>query len=389
MSKDKTGWNKYRRGPRAVKSNELKVQVQSLGNSGEGIARHDGQVVFVPFTLPGETALVQPFKRKSTYIHSTLIKLIERSDERVTPSCAYFKQCGGCDWQHVPYAMQLDTKEGILGNVLQRIGKVDNPPVRPILPNNTPYHYRNRIQGIIKNKRFHFKKRSSNELIAIDACAIAEPDINQFLRDSLHDSSELPDGRVEIAVTDNGVSCYPLNDNNSTELGFRQVNSYMSEQLSSLVHNIAEQTEYTHCLDLYCGHGNWSMALAERQSNTQFIGIDSSADNIRQANRRAANTKLANVSFKLGRVEDLISTLPLAHSLCIVDPPRAGLDKRVSEALCLNPPQRLVYVSCHPASLARDIAHLTESNFSLIEVTPLDMFPQTAHVESVSVLERR
>ena len=385
VSKDKTGWNKYRRGPRPKTGPNLNVKIESLGNSGEGVGRHEGKVVFVPFTLPGEEVLVAPSKRKSSFINGKLVEILKSSSDRQTPQCEYFTQCGGCDWQHVPYSMQTQAKTDALRDALQRIGKISSPPIQTIVPCDKPYHYRNRIQGVIKDKRFHFKQRGSNQLIPIHRCAIAEPDINYYLQNSL-DSA--PAGRVEIAINSDGVSCLPTNEYNSTTDGFRQVNTLVSDALSEQVRDIARQSTFAQGIDLYCGRGSWTLKLAKDHVNTPFLGVDTSADNIRLARQQAQAAGMTNVSFQQAQVENLIKDLPLSESLCIVDPPRAGLDARVTQALSDNPPKRLIYVSCHPASLARDLLVLTNNAFELVSVTPLDMFPQTAHLESVSVLQR-
>lgn len=383
MSKDKTGWNKYRRGPARSLSNDITLNIESLGNTGEGVGRHDGQVVFVPFTVPGERVRIKPVIRKKSFIRGEVKEIVKASPERQTPPCAYFGQCGGCDWQHVSYKQQLSAKVQHLSDVLLRIGRIENPTIHSIVPSNNEFHYRNRIQGEIKGNEFHYRKRGSNELVAIDSCAIAENGINTHLAGDL---SQGPQGRIEIALINDAIVVMPLKDDSSTDAGFRQVNSALSEQLSLLLTSIAEQHHDKRCIDLYCGRGNWSIEIARRFADSAIIGVDSSEDNIRIARDRALDAGLGNIRFQHGRVEKLLKSLPLTGSFCIVDPPRAGLEAAVCAALCENPPHIIVYISCHPASLARDLNLLTRERFSLTSVTPLDMFPQTAHLESLCVL---
>ncbi|MFK7857758.1 MAG: class I SAM-dependent RNA methyltransferase [Granulosicoccus sp.] len=386
MSKDKSGWNKYRRGPARSTSTDITLDIDSLGNNGEGVGRHLGQVVFVPFTLPGERVRIKPTIRKKSYIRGHVLEILKGSPERQTPPCAYFGQCGGCDWQHLPYELQLDAKVQHLTDALMRIGKIEKPVINPIIPSNNEFHYRNRIQGEIRKGKFHYRQRGSNELVSVERCVIAEEAINAHLQDTALDSQQ---GRVELAVNGDAVSVLPMNDDSSTDAGFRQVNTAMSEHLSNLLASIARQHHDKRCIDLYCGRGNWSIDLAEHYPDSHIIGVDASADNIRIARNLALDAGLSNVRFQNGRVEKLLKSLPMEDSFCIVDPPRAGLDEAVCLGLCEDAPHIIVYISCHPASLARDLAILTETKFALECVTPLDMFPQTAHLESLSVLSRR
>ena len=383
MSKDKTGWDKYRRGPVRKDANTITVTIESLSNNGDGIGRHDGQVVFVPATLPGERVTARVSVRKKSLIKAQLTDIHTESSERQTPPCQWFGKCGGCDWQHVPYPMQLLAKTGHLSDALQRIGHLQDVPIATMIASPQPYAYRNRIQGTIKNGQFHYRARGSDQLVEVSECAIAEPAINQRLAESLADC---PDGRVELALQDDEVSILPLNEFSSTQEGFRQVNTAVSEHLRVMLEEVATRYNGKRCIDLYCGRGNWSIAMASRHPDMSVIGVDASEDNIQAARQSALDAELANIRFQQGRVEKLLASLPLNNSFCIVDPPRAGLATDVCNALCTHPPDHLVYISCHPASLARDLAILTRTQFSIDSVTPLDMFPQTAHLECLAVL---
>ena len=281
--------------------------------------------------------------------------------------------------------MQLRAKAKHLSETLQRIGQLQDMPFASIVASPEPYAYRNRIQGVINNGRFHFRVRNSNQLVAVTQCAIAEPAINQRLKQSLTNG---PQGRVELAAKADGVSILPLNEANSTQDGFRQVNTAVSEHLNSLVDQITGGYKGKHCIDLYCGRGYWSIDIARRNPTMSIIGVDASDDNIQFARKRALEFGLSNLQFRQGRVEKLLTSLPLNNSFCIVDPPRAGLAAGVCKALCANPPEQIVYISCHPASLARDLALLTQTQFVVERITPLDMFPQTAHLECFTVLTR-
>ena len=361
------------------------MDIESLGNNGDGIGRYEGKVIFVPFTLPGETVRVKVTARKKSYLRAVKIETVHSVAERQTPPCPYFERCGGCEWQHVSYALQLKTKVEQLTDVLARIGQLKSPSINTIVPSDTPYHYRNRIRGTLRNGRFHFQQRGSNKLIAIDQCAIAEPAINRQLEEGL---AHVPEGRLEISSDGCETVILPMTDDHATDIGFRQVNTSVSTALTKMIEAAVQRHQGEHYIDLYCGRGNWSIDMARRYAGSRIVGVDSSAHNIEQARKAAQTAQLTNVRFEHGRVEKIVKVLPLNNSLCIVDPPRAGLDEKVCSALCDNPPELIVYISCHPASLARDLRKLTESRFGVSSITPFDMFPQTSHLECVCILDR-
>lgn len=391
MSKDKSGWNKYRRGPvdqNATSRNtgESTIRIDSLSNSGDGVGRLNGQVVFVPLTLPGEKVLFRQVSRKRKLIHGQLLEILEPAEQRQQPPCELFGECGGCHWQHVPYDMQLEAKVKQLQDALQRIAKFDNAPVENIIASPLTFNYRNRIRGHLSSGAFHFHRRASDQLVPVKHCHLADDTINEYLANMLPDDVQ---GRVELAVNDEGlVTVLPVNDEQSTDAGFRQVNTAINHHLSDIIINTAERYVGDRFIDLFCGQGNWSIELAQRFKQCKVLGIDSSEQNIRIARQRAQQEKLFNLRFEQGRAEQRLRSTPLAHSFCIVDPPRAGLASQLCKALCNSHPKTLVYISCHAASLARDLKLLCDSGMHLQCVTPLDMFPQTAHLETLTILQK-
>lgn len=384
LMKDKTGWNKYRRKRAPMEPKEAELLIESLTNSGDGLGRLDERVVFVPYTMQGDRAKIKITQRKKTYALAEVVELIEPSNLRVEPKCAYFKVCGGCDWQHIPYELQLEAKIQQLKDTLQRIGTLGDVAIQPVVASTSPYAYRNRIQGEIRNKEFHYKRRRSDQHIAVSRCEIAEEPINEWLTENVQSA---PSGRVEIALVDDSVVVLPVNDQNSTDLGFRQVNSSVSEELSERLLAIVEQSQCSSVIDLYCGRGTWTNKIATLHPEKSIIGVDSSPENIRTAKESAASQKINNVKFHQATVEKTIRTLPVSTSLCIVDPPRAGLDANVCESLIKARPEELVYISCHPATLARDLKLLTAAGYEISTLVPLDMFPQTAHLETLTQLK--
>ncbi|MFT5893616.1 MAG: 23S rRNA (uracil1939-C5)-methyltransferase [bacterium] len=377
--KDKTGWNKYRHKRNPVEPKEAELTIVSLTNSGDGLGRLDERVVFVPYTMPGDRVQIKITQRKKNFMLAEAIDILEEGPGRLTPRCSVFERCGGCDWQHVPYADQLKAKEEQLRDTLTRIGTLGNIPIEPIAHGDEEFNYRNRIQGEVRSGKFHYKRRRSDERIAVDRCEIAEEPINEWLASDL---SEVPAGRVEVAVVDGAVVVAPITEKNTTELGFRQVNTQVSQILTDRLLECVKNSECAKVIDLYCGRGNWTNQIAALHTDKQVMGVDTSPENIDIARASSRQMKLGNVQFHLAPVEKIINRLPVETSLCIVDPPRSGLDTAVTERLSSNRPAELIYVSCHPATLARDLKLLTDAGYQITTLLPLDMFPQTAHLES-------
>ena len=216
-------------------------------------------------------------------------------------------------------------------------------------------------------------------------CEIADERINDWLAGPGPADVE---GRVELALVDGRVVALPLGDGRDTALGFRQVNPAMAERLEALLLDDLAAAGHARVADLYCGRGAWTLAIAAADPARRVTGIEVHAGAVEEARRRASEAGLANASFRQGKVEKLLKGLELRGGACIVDPPRAGLDERVLARLAHDPAATLAYVSCHPATLARDLKALAGA-YEPVHVQPLDMFPQTAHLECRALLRAR
>lgn len=388
VMKDKTGWNKYRRGPvNKITTDSNVLTIEALSSSGDGICHLDGRAVFVPYTMPGDRVRVKLIQQKKNFARGQLLELVSPSEQRISPPCNYFGRCGGCQWQHIPYEQQIQAKHEHLKHVLTHIGKQDDPPIQSLVQAPDGYNYRNRIQGEIRDGKFFFRHKGSDQPINISHCAIADPAINKHLEHS--DLKKGLQGRVEIAADNTAISVLRINDKQSTELGFRQVNTRVSELLSHHLKAVVDASQCKTIVDLYCGRGSWTIELAQDDDQRHCIGVDSSTDNISIARQASQAAGLTNIEFIHAKVESSLSTLPVSDSLCIIDPPRAGLHATARSTLCKQMPECIIYISCHPATLARDILELTSSNYALQSVLPLDMFPQTPHLECMAKLVRK
>ena len=368
-----------------LRGKQIEIDVDSLSNTGDGVGRFGNRVVFVPYTMPGDRVRVAVTTDKRTFLQAEISEILSPSDDRIEPRCQYYKTCGGCTWQHIPYQQQLKTKADHVADTLKRIGGIENARYEPIVPSATDYYYRNRIQGVVRQGKFFQHKKNSQQLVAIDACLIADEKINNAIIDQL---SNLPPGKVEIAVVEDEVRVLPV-IGRSTELGFRQVNSHVDAVLTDIVLTLIADSQCRKVYDLYCGRGGWTNRIAQNNPALSVTGVDSVAVNINAAKQSAAELELTNVSYLQALVEETLGVIGQRHSLYIVDPPRSGLDPLVTKALCETPVDDLIYVSCHPATLARDLKHLTQAAYRVELVQPLDMFPQTSHVECLVHLQRK
>jgi 23S rRNA (uracil1939-C5)-methyltransferase len=403
----------------------LQVQLTDMAHGGEAVGRHAGKAIFVPFGIPGESVRVEVMQDKGRFAHTRLLEVLTPAPQRVPPPCPHFGTCGGCHWQHVAYPAQLEYKRSIVQAQLQRLAGLPDANVRPTAGMPDPWRYRNHVQfSVSDDGQLGFMAASSHRVIPIEECLLLHPLLAE-LYDAL--DMELP-GLQRLALRagirsgeqmlilemgndeppelelDLPISCVLLLADGSavTLVGspyiheqlagrsyrlsapsFFQVNTTQAEALLRQVCTYLSPGPGDVVLDAYCGVGTFALSLAT--TTRQVIGIESSASAIADAQANAAG--LDHVSFLCGTVEDIAPSLVLSAPLVVVDPPRTGVDKQALAALVRLAPPRLVYVSCDPATLARDIKELLTSGYLLREVQPIDMFPQTYHIESVALLE--
>ena len=402
------------------------VRLDDMAHGGAAVGRHEGKVVFVPYGIPGELARVEMVKDKGRYAHARLVEILEPSPERVEPPCPYFGRCGGCHWQHVAYEAQLRYKQAIIRSQLERISGLPSVSVSAPMGMSEPWRYRNHMQfGARPDGRLGLIASGGHRIVPIEHCLLMHPlladvfdsidiDVPDLLRVSLragvHTGEqmvvlEMADDLVPDIEIDLPVSCvllladgtpltlvgYPYVHERLSDLTLRvsatsffQVNSVQAESLVTLVSAYLDPAPGSTLVDAYCGVGTLSLGLAPKVE--QLIGVDTSATAIADAQKNAEGIR--NAQFFCGRLPEVAAILTDEELSVVVDPPRSGLDKETFSALVDLKPSRIVYVSCDPATLARDIRRLTESCYRLCRVQPVDMFPQTYHIESVALLDR-
>ncbi|MBI9048156.1 MAG: class I SAM-dependent RNA methyltransferase [Anaerolineaceae bacterium] len=402
----------------------MEILIEKMVYGGAGLGRTvEGKAVFVPYVLPGELVDVRIVQEKKGHIHAELIEVLKPSDKRVVPFCKHFSQCGGCAYQHMSYADQLIAKQEIIQETLTRTCKLPEFQIKPIIPSANEKYYRNHIQfHMDADGKSGFLKSGSHELINIEECFLPEKEL-LTLRENLlfEDASglngiDLRSGDEDPLVIFHGEEQPPQlevdfsinllfeNDGNPMILsgdehimktingrGFRvsadtffQTNDLQTERLLNEVLDAIKSAAGGLLLDVYCGVGLFSAFAAPMFD--QVIGIEIAplacedfAENL---------DEFDNVALYQGKAEEVLPTLNVPADVMIVDPPRAGIDRKAMDAMIKIAPNHIVYVSCDLSTLARDLNRLMEGDYKLISFQPIDMFPHTQHIESIVVLTK-
>jgi tRNA/tmRNA/rRNA uracil-C5-methylase (TrmA/RlmC/RlmD family) len=373
-----------------VPGDKLTLTVSDIAFGGEGVARHETFVVFVPFVAPGEVVEVEVTEVKKRFARARLRRVVTRSLERVEPLCRYYGDCGGCQYQHLNYATQLRLKQKQVAELFQRVGQFDPGLVGPVVPCPQPYGYRNRI--MIRSQWDKFKQglnigfiRADSRLVVdVEECRIAEPALNEQIRQVRNHPP--PRGGIKVVLRIPPAGWEVPKDS------FFQNNFFLLPKLIEAAARLLRQAGTRHLVDLFCGVGFFSLELGDQVES--FIGVELDGLAIQAARRNAAARGRTNGEFMAGLAEELLPKVlqrfPAAATTVLLDPPRKGCHRETLELLREVRPAQIIYVSCDPATMARDLNILCAGGvFELAQVVPLDMFPQTAHVESVADLRCR
>src|SRR6266568_5548328 len=346
------------------------LKIEDIAFGGKGVARDNGKAVFVPFTIEDELISAKITREKKQFADAEVVDLRERSPHRVEPPCPYFGECGGCAYQHIAYAHQLEIKPRQVGDVLRRIGKLKDVPMRSIIPSPLEYAYRNRITVHAENGVIGYFRRDSHRLIDVERCPIAMDEVNREPTDLR--SRDLGDGH------------YTLRTRSGPRV-FSQTNAGVANALRDLIVQLMPP-HHELLIDAFCGAGFFAKALVDKFE--RVVGIDWD----RFAIAAALETAGAKETYIAGDVDanfkSVLAECDADKTAVIVDPPAVGLSASLRKTIVDLAPAMLIYVSCNPATLARDLAEL-QHRFNIKSVTPLDMFPQTAEIEVVVQLQAR
>jgi len=442
------------------------MTIDNMGYEGEGVGKIDNFTVFVAGAIVGEKVMVKIVKISKNFAFGKLLEIIEKSMNRVEPVCSIYKNCGGCNIQHLDYDSQLDFKTNRVMQVVNRIGKLDDVIVHPTIGMLSPYNYRNKVQLPVSNidgqVKIGFYAARSHDIINMETCHIQDKVadivvkltrlwIKEFNIESYNEenhkgtlrhimirkgiktgevmvvlvtnTSELPHkeefialiskkikGLVSVVQNINsektnvilGNSCITLWGKDTitdyisefkfevSALSFFQVNSIQTEKLYNKALEYANLSGGEVVLDVYCGTGTISLFLSQKAK--KVYGVEIVPQAIENAIINAKENKINNTEFIVGDAEKVIPELiskGVVADVVVVDPPRKGCDKTLLEAISSMKPKTIVYISCDPGTLARDLGILDELGYKTLEIQPVDMFPQTAHVECCSLLTRK
>jgi tRNA/tmRNA/rRNA uracil-C5-methylase (TrmA/RlmC/RlmD family) len=371
MSKAELSWLSDALG-RNLHVRVVDLKIEDIAFGGKGVGREQGKAIFVPYTIEGELVSAEIVREKKQFAEAELAEVKESSPHRVTPECPYFGRCGGCAYQHIDYEHQLAVKWRQVRDLLQRIGKLKDIPMRPIIPSPRRYEYRNRITVHVQDGVIGFFRRDSHRLVDIEHCPISCDEVNRALRELR--GRDPRDGHYTLRVS-------------SGPRVFSQTNIEVADALRDLIVDLVPPNQDL-LIDAYCGAGFFAKSLLNKFERVIGIDWDKFAITAAKENATEKETYIAgNVEEELARSDRFLAfeggtrRLGSRCSLTlIVDPPAMGLSANVRRAILDLSPATLIYVSCNPATLARDLKELREK-FTVNSVTPLDMFPQTAEIE--------
>ena len=382
----------------------LEVRIDSLAAGGDGVARApDGRVLFVPFTAPGDRVRVRLIETRARFARGRVDALLEPGPARVDPVCPAFGSCGGCAWQHVAHEVQLEAKRRILEDALRRIGGIAFTSEIEVVASPSPYGYRSRTRVVRSGDRIGYRRRRSRAVHAVSRCPVLTAGLERVLHDLATTSEAGGDpGETEWELAEgvDGTRAGPMNaapgDLEPLELQvlgdrlrisagvFFQANAWLRDALATAVVDAAGRGETL--VEVFSGAGFFTLALSRRF--TRVTAIEANPLAIADLRTNLATARRENVEVRAGALEAALPRLTSADAV-VLDPPRTGLPPGTAVRLAALALRRIVYLSCDPATLARDLSIFQAQGYRVERVTVFDLFPQTPHIETLALLERR
>lgn len=368
---------------------ETTVTIINYDHKGRGMARINNKIAFIPNTMIDEVVNVKITKEKKNYIEAEVISFIEKNPNRQDNLCPFYKTCGGCDILHLPYHDQLKYKQDKIKNIIDKYVKEDIK-INDIVPSDQQFSYRNKVTFQVDRNKIGFYSKESNNITSIDKCLLLDNKLNDYLHNVKNHT-----GKIVLRTNDHEVldtskdaiiktigkyqysvsldSFFQVNDNVTYKM-YEQIKKYCCATKSDLI------------LDLYCGAGTIGIYLSD--SCQEVLGIELNNQAIKDANHNKKLNHINNINFIASDVSKIINKINFKPTIIVVDPPRAGLDEKTIKEIIKMNPHTLVYTSCDPMTLARDL-NILKYYFNIDEITPFDMFPNTYHVECVCRLSRK
>lgn len=394
----------------------MNVKIEKLDHFGRGIANINNKICFVENALPNEIVSIEIIKETKKYYLAKVVDFTLKSPFRIVEKCPYYHECGGCALEHLAYDKENEFKRRKVQELLAKFAKINPTLINETIYSNE-YNYRNKVTFHGDNNSFGYYKRDSKELIKIENCPLLDKRLNEILKLCQNKNSDIKELLIRInnsstetivkatghlnneSIIKDKVDVLIVNDKYLTSKkkiitnigqknyylsadSFFQVNKTLTEKLYDKVKEQVEKAKPNKLLDLYCGTGTIGIYVSEFAK--EIIGVDYAKSNIEDANENKKLNNITNITFINDKVENVIDTFN-DIDMIIVDPPRAGLDQKTINNIERLSPKQLIYVSCDPATLARDLNLLT--NYEVKEATPFNMFPRTYHVETVCTLE--
>ncbi len=444
---------------------EIELTIESVNHQGEGVGRYKGMAVFIPYTVPGELVLARITGLKKNFATGEAVRILSAGSQRVEPACPVFTTCGGSQFQHIDYRLQLELKQKLVEDSLKRIGRITGIAVSPVIGSKNPWGYRNKAQFQVNLKegriKLGFFAEGTHTLVPTTGCLLLDRQIRDIAsmiegmlnkyRVSVYDwescrgllrhvvirkawnpvkvmvvlvtsvekfpeqfslAREIRTKVPQVASVVRNINSGPISQVFGPESQLLAGQSSISDQLGGLTFSISPvsffqvnpgQTEILYdkaiefagltgsetVLDVYCGVGTLSLFLARKAR--RVYGLEMSREAVRDAAANARVNRITNVEFVAGKAEERLPRLVrqgIDPDVVIVNPPRQGIEKKALQAVADMAPERIIYISCDPSTMARDLNFLSYKGYQVKEVQPVDMFPQTSHTETVVRIER-
>ena len=388
-----------------AKGQKLTLDLTSWGRLGEAMAGYEGLDVFVFGGIPGERVVAEVVRVHRKYMAARVVEVLEPSQHRVEPPCPYFGDCTGCQWQHLDYPQQLDAKRAKVVDALHRVGQFADPPVAPVLASDQEYGYRNHARFTVGlGGALGFVNRETRRFVEVNECQIMHGEVNHHLAGLQRNCAETTQLSIragketgeflvqprlalpQVPIATGQGSYTDTVDGTAFRVSspsFFQVNVEQAAKVVQVVRHCLELTPDDVLVDAYTGVGVFAVLLAPHVK--KVIAVEESSAAI--ADARYNISGIDNVELILGKTEDVLHRLGYKPDAMVLDPPRVGCRPEALTGLSRLATPRVAYVSCDAETLARDLRLLCDDGYRLKEIVPLDMFPQTHHVECVAILE--
>lgn len=369
----------------------LQVEIEKMAVGGRGLARHDGLVIFVDQAAPGDLLKIEITSRKSQFAEARVLSVLRPGPGRRVPPCKFAGRCGGCNWQHLEEPLQRLEKHRFVEETLRKFLPGKEFQVSATRPSPRTLGYRNRVQPRLRDGQLGYTIRGSHDFLPVDDCLIVEEGLRGFFQNPATLPSALrqtKQERLELRL-DHDLRDLP-GDPEGDGSGFAQVNRFQNTELQETLLEWTAGWSGGEIWDLYAGSGNFTFPLNDRAPKTPLVAVEGAPTLVKAARARITADGRRSLTFACSDVGAYLRRhRPRPGALVVLDPPRAGADPFVMRALAAAQPAEIVYISCHPVSLARDLqvffSHAS-TPFKLARITPFEMFPQTDHVETMAHL---